>query len=248
MVERLTASRRWVLRAGLASAVSLLVPAVSTEAAAIVSPYSGAIPMTLPVRYGQYRAFRDNWHERRFGPASRWSHRLSLTQRAHDGNDVYPASRSYMGVVYAPFRGIVSAVCTYANGVPTYRVSRTTPPPWNYSQVFDGRTPRYGNFIWLRSTAADASNGYFMFYCHLQNESLLRSLRDKLRVGEVAVNSSSSVGRIGESGNAVGDPQLHLEIHHPIGSSFACSRCRPKRYGLTAIDPYPSLRAARIRR
>jgi hypothetical protein len=240
-------SRRWVLRAGAATAAALLLPEQAAEAATIVNPNTGVIPMTFPVRYGNYRAFRDNWHEVRAGPSSRWSHRLSLTQRAHDGIDVYPASYSYLGVVYAPFQAIVSAVCMYLGRPPIYRVSKLAPPPWNYSQVFQGSRSRYGHFIWLKSTASDASNGYFAFYCHLKNEETLRGLLNRMASGEVYVTPSTWVGRIGDSGNALGDPQLHLEIHYPIGKSYTCARCNPDRTLLTAINPYASLRAAKRR-
>ena len=51
---------------------------------------------------------------------------------------------------------------------------------------------------------------------------------------------------MGDTGNAVGSPQLHAEIHYPAGSNFTCSHCTPSRV-LTAIDPEASLVGA-IRR
>lgn len=99
----------------------------------------------------------------------------------------------------------------------------------------------YGNYVWLRSEE-QASAGFFMFYCHLRDEGTLRALADRLSGGPVAVTSSTPVGVLGETGNAAGDPQLHLEIHYPDGKTFACQRCAPApRSGMTAIDPYSSL-------
>lgn len=52
--------------------------------------------------------------------------------------------------------------------------------------------------------------------------------------------ASPPLGVIGDTGNAAGYPQLHVEIHYPTGSSFVCAECAPEKQ-LTAIDPYASL-------
>ena len=59
----------------------------------------------------------------------------------------------------------------------TYKVSSTTPPPWDYSRAIDNiiNLPLYGNFVWLYSTDSN-SIGYFVFFCHLKNETTIRSL------------------------------------------------------------------------
>jgi hypothetical protein len=73
------------------------------------------------------------------------------------------------------------AVCTRSSNTVgatvNYKVSGMTPLPWDYSRAIDNviNLPLYGNFVWLYSTDAN-SLGYFIFFCHLKNETTLQSL------------------------------------------------------------------------
>jgi len=64
----------------------------------------------------------------------------------------------------------------------------------------------------------------------------------------IPINSSLATppGVMGDTGNAAGSPQLHVEMHYPIGSSFVCAKCSPERQR-TAIVPYASLLRAASR-
>lgn len=237
-------SRRKFLQMGAgAAAGALLLPLLpeTAGAATLVDPYSGSIPMVFPLLYGTYKSpVQDNWHANREGQTYAWNHRNSTSQRAHDGVDIYPSRRRKLPPIYAPLAGKVAAVCTRSsntlNATVTYKVSGTTPPPWDYSQAVDNiiNLPLYGNFVWLYSTDAN-SLGYFVFFCHLKNEPTLRSLAP-----DQQVRASTPVGVMGDTGNAAGTPQLHAEVHYPAGSGFTCSHCTPNRM-LTAIDPEASL-------
>jgi murein DD-endopeptidase MepM/ murein hydrolase activator NlpD len=107
----------------------------------------------------------------------------------------------------------------------TYRESNSTPPPWDYSRTIDNviNLPLYGSF------------GYFVFLCHLENETTLQGLAP-----DQPVTTSTPVGVMGDTGNAAGTPQLHAEIHYPAGSSFTCNHCAPNKM-VTTIDPEASL-------
>jgi murein DD-endopeptidase MepM/ murein hydrolase activator NlpD len=233
-------SRRRFLQMGAgAAAGALLLPAIPETAGAadLVDPYSGSIPLVFPLPSGTYKTpVQDNWHANRQGQTYTWNHRNSTSQRAHDGVDVYPSRRRKLPRVYAPFAGKVAAVCTRSsntvNATVTYKVSSDTPPPWDYSRAIDNviNLPLYGNFVWLHS-----STGYFVFFCHLKNETTIQSLYPNQ-----PVTMSTPLGVMGDTGNAVGAPQLHAEIHYPEGSSFTCSHCTPSKV-LTAINPQPSL-------
>ncbi len=60
------------------------------------------------------------------------------------------------------------------------------------------------------------------------------------------VSTSTPMGRMGDTGNASGTPQLHAEIHYPQGTTYTCSHCtQPKT--VTSIDPYASLANATLR-
>ena len=237
-------SRRRFLQMGAgAAAGALLLPALpeTARASALVDPYSGSIPLVFPLVYGTYKApVKDNWHVNRQGQIYTWNHRNTSSQRAHDGVDIYPSRRRKLPKVYAPLSGKVAAVCTRSsntvNATVTYKVSSTTPPPWDYSRAIDNviNLPLYGNFVWLYSTDAN-SLGYFVFFCHLKNETTIQSLAP-----DQPVTVSTPLGVMGDTGNAAGTPQLHAEIHYPAGSSFTCSHCTPNRV-LTAIDPGASL-------
>jgi murein DD-endopeptidase MepM/ murein hydrolase activator NlpD len=237
-------SRRRFLQMGAgAAAGALLLPVLPeiAEAETLVDPYSGSIPLVFPLVNGTYKTpVQDNWHANREGQTYTWNHRNNTSQRAHDGVDIFPASRRKLPRVYAPLSGKVAAVCVRSsntvNATVTYKVSSTTPPPWDYSQAIDKviNLPLYGNFVWLYSTDAN-SLGYFVFFCHLKNETTIQSLAPDQ---PVAVNTPLAV--MGDTGNAAGTPQLHAEIHYPTGSNFACSHCTPNRV-LTAIDPEASL-------
>ena len=240
-----TISRRRLLQLGAAVSAATLLPRSAPVAAgamiesSTIDPYSGAIPLVFPVRAGTYQTpVLDNWHQNRAGEAYPWSHEQSATQRAHDGVDIFPRSARKLPTVYAPFAARVAAV-NLAGPKAAYRVSSdvTILPPWDYSV-----SRVYGNFIWLCSTEA-ASAGYFMFYCHLQNESILRQLADRLASGvDVTVDPTKAVGVMGDSGNAGGHPQLHLETHYPRGVTFNCTKCGPTpRAGMTALNPSESL-------
>ena len=240
-------SRRRFLQMGAgAAAGTILLPVLpgAARAATLVDPYTGVIPLVFPLRNGTYRApVQDNWHANREGQTYAWNHQNSTSQRAHDGVDVFPSRPRKLPQVYAPLEGKVAAVCTRSsntvNAAVTYRVSSdgdTPPPPWDYSEAIDTEInrPLYGNFVWIYSADANSA-GYFVFFCHLKNERTIQSLDP----GD-PVTVSSPLGVMGDTGNAVGSPQLHAEIHYPTGSSFTCSHCTPSQV-LTAIDPQPSL-------
>jgi murein DD-endopeptidase MepM/ murein hydrolase activator NlpD len=241
-------SRRRFLQLGAgATAGALLLPGLpeAARAAELVVSYSGSISLVFPLVDGAYKApVQDNWHANRQGQIYTWNHRNSSSQRAHDGVDIFPSRRRKLPKVYAPLSGTVAAVCTRSsntvNATVTYKVSSTTPPPWDYSRAIDHviNRPLYGNFVWLYSTDAN-STGYFVFFCHLKNEATIQSLVPDER--PVTVNTP--LGVMGDTGNAVGSPQLHAEIHYPAGSSFTCSHCTPNKV-LTAIDPWASLVSA----
>jgi murein DD-endopeptidase MepM/ murein hydrolase activator NlpD len=242
-------SRRTFLKIGAAAAGVLLVPPeISRAGTVLVNPYSGAIPLVFPLTHGTYQSpVSDNWHASREGKLYIWSHRDAKTQRAHDGVDVYPSSAQALPTVYAPLKGTVAAVCLRSdntlNATVTYKVSSSTPPPWDYSQAIDNvaNLPLYGNFVWLYSTDANSA-GYFVFFCHLQNEVTLQGL-----LPDRPVDSATPVGVMGDTGNAAGTPQLHVEIHYPSRSTYTCSHCKPSKSGMTSIDPHASLAQAALR-
>ncbi len=236
--------RRRFLQMGIgAAAGALLLPVLpeSARAGTLVDPYNGSIPLVFPLAYGTYKTpVQDNWHANREGKTYAWNHQNGTSQRAHDGVDIYPSRRSKLPRVYAPLAGRVAAVCTRSSNTVgatvNYRMSSTTPPPWDYSRAIDDviNLPLYGNFVWLYST--DAGNaGYFVLFCHLKNEATLQGLAP-----DQPVTTSTPVGVMGDTGNAAGTPQLHAEIHYPAGSSFTCNHCTPNKV-LTSIDPEASL-------
>ena len=248
-----TLTRRRLLQVGLAATAAAVVP-VSASAApnkrpggppgGLVNPYSGWIPSTFPLAAGTYQTpVANNWHQSREGQQYAWTHRDSKVQRAHDGVDVYPTSTSALPAVYAPFSAIVSAVCRRSDNTlsasVTYDVDSAAPLPWDYSQAVDNVAglPLYGNFVWLQSTAPK-STGYFAFYCHLQDDAVLQNLLGA--VGQT-VTVATRVGTMGDTGNAQGTPQLHVEVHYPLGHSFTCTHCSPRKSGVTAIDPFATL-------
>ena len=233
LLTRIT--RRRFLQAGAAAATAALFPgavgaAPGGKPTGLVNPYTGAIPLVFPLPGGTYRwPVRDNWHDNREGDAYDWSHANSLTQRAHDGVDIFPRLGQPLPAVYAPFGGKVAAVYSVRRGYVASTDSAIA-PPHNYSGA-----PIYGNFVWLVSTD-QRSSGYFVFYCHLQDDDHLQAL-----VPGASVTVDTRVGTMGDSGNATGDPQLHLELHYPRGSDFACRRCPTGHARMTAINPYRSL-------
>jgi murein DD-endopeptidase MepM/ murein hydrolase activator NlpD len=239
--------RRRFLQMGVgAAAGALLLPVLpeTARAGALVDPYNGSIPLVFPLAYGTYKTpVQDNWHANREGRTYTWNHQNGTSQRAHDGVDIYPSRRRKLPRVYAPLAGRVAAVCTRSSNTVgatvNYRVSSTTPPPWNYSRAIDDviNLPLYGNFVWLYSTVS-GSAGYFVFFCHLKNEATLQGL-----VPDQQVTTSTPVGVMGDTGNAAGTPQLHAEIHYPAGSTFTCSHCTPNKT-LTSINPVASLKSA----
>jgi murein DD-endopeptidase MepM/ murein hydrolase activator NlpD len=235
--------RRFLQMGAGAAAGALLLPMLpeSARADVLVDPYGGSIPLVFPLAYGTYKSpVQDNWHVNREGQLYTWNHRNGSSQRAHDGVDIYPSRRRKLPRVYAPLVGKVAAVCTRSSNTTgaavNYRVSGTTPPPWDYSRAIDNviNLPLYGNFVWLFSTDP-GSEGYFVFFCHLKNETTLQGLAP-----DQPVTTSTPVGVMGDTGNAAGTPQLHAEIHYPAGSSFICNHCTPNKT-LTSIDPEASL-------
>ena len=236
--------RRRFLQMGVGVAAgALLLPVLpeSAKAGTLVDPYGGSIPLVFPLPYGTYKTpLQDNWHANREGRTYAWNHQNGTSQRAHDGVDVYPSRRRKLPRVYAPLTGTVAAVCTRSSNTVgaavTYKVSGSTPPPWDYSRAVDNviNLPLYGNFVWLYSTDP-GSFGYFVFLCHLKNETIIQSLAP-----DQSVATSTPVGVMGDTGNAAGTPQLHAEIHYPAGSSYTCNHCTPNKT-LTSIDPEASL-------
>ncbi|MCA1672911.1 MAG: M23 family metallopeptidase, partial [Actinobacteria bacterium] len=238
-------TRRGLLGLGAAAAAAVALPVTGAATVSLIDPYSGAIPLVCPLAEGTYSTtVASSWHAGREGRAYPWSHVNGAALRAHDGVDTYPAP-GVLPAVYAPLTGIVAAICLRTANTPdapvAYAVSDTTPPPWDLSQAVDdiANLPLYGNFIWLYSTDG-SSNGYFVFFCHLQNEPVIHSL-----VPDQPVGVQSQLGVVGDSGNAAGAPQLHTEIHYPPGFSYPCRHCAPGR-ALTSLNPEASLlRAAR---
>jgi hypothetical protein len=246
-------SRRTFVRMSAAAIGTLFLPipeiARAQASQRLVDPYTGTIPLVFPLVSGTYRTpVADNWHVAREGQIYAWNHQNGSTQRAHDGVDVYPSKLRNLSRVYAPLTCTVAAVCVRSsnklNATVTYRASSTTPPPWDYSRAVDNvaRLPLYGNFVWLY--CSDINNpgyGYFVFFCHLQKETTIQSLKlDQ----PLAVNTP--VGVMGDTGNAQGTPQLHTEIHYPKGQSFTCAHCTPNKL-VTSIDAEASLTQAKLR-
>ncbi|HEY2764520.1 MAG TPA: M23 family metallopeptidase [Pseudonocardiaceae bacterium] len=243
MLPHTTMTRRALFGLGAAAAGAVVLPGAGPAwADSLIDPYSGAIPLMSPLVEGTYQApVTDNWHAAREGRTYLWNH-LSDARRAHDGVDLYPTAGA-APTVYAPLAGTVAAICLRsANTVDasvTYQASPATPPPWDYSQAIDDMAglPLYGNFVWLYSTD-ERSRGYFVFCCHLDNEPTIQALSVDQPVSE-----QTRIGVVGDTGNAAGTSQLHVEIHYPRGSSYPCRRCTPPT-ALTSIDPAASLRSA----
>jgi hypothetical protein len=252
-------ARRTLLRAGagiagatLMSGPILAAPNAGTAprpgtTTGLVDPYTGSIPLVFPLTHGAYQTpVGDNWHAAREGSIYQWNHRGNPKQRAHDGVDVYPLSGPPFPTVYAAVPGTIAAVCwrsaNTTTATVTYKASAATPPPWDFSSAVDNvaNLPLNGNIVWIRSSDP-GSAGYFLFSCHLQNEAILQAL-----VPDQPVTTSTAVGIMGDTGNAAGTPQLHVEIHYPIHATYTCTRCtRPKT--VTSIDPYASLAHATLR-
>jgi murein DD-endopeptidase MepM/ murein hydrolase activator NlpD len=261
VLEQRFSRRRFLQFAAAGSGALVLARAPLPKALAateLVNPYSGAIPLAFPLAQGTYEIpvqntwIDDNWHSARQGDLYTWNHRAGTAARAHDGVDAYPLDATALPPVYAPVEGMVAAVCVRsANTIVspfTYVTSQEVPPPWNFSEAIDSviQVPLYGNFVWIYSTET-ASLGYYVFLTHLQNESTLQALAVALREnGRVNVTRQNQLGVMGDTGNAVGAPQLHVEVHYPRGASFSCTRCTPEKT-LTAINPYPSLVNAAVR-
>jgi hypothetical protein len=204
-----------------AAAGALLLPVLPERAAAdtLVDPYGGSIQLVFPLAKGTYKIpVQDNWHANREGQTYAWNHRNGPSQRAHDGVDIFPSRGRKLPRVYAPLSGEVAAVCTRSSNTVgsavTYRVSGTNPPPWDYSRAIDDviNRPLYGNFVWLYSSPDAGSPGYFVLFCHLKNEKTLQAL-----FPGKPVTTSTPLGVMGDTGNAVSMPQLHTEIHYPAG-------------------------------
>lgn len=250
-------TRREVLRLGALATAAALVPATAAAAppnkkpgsspilTPLENPYTGSIPLTFPVADGSYRKpFRDNWHDNREGPGYDWSHQNGTAQRAHDGVDIFPRFASALPTAFAPLAGRLAAVCVGSN----YSENAAIKPPWPYP-VGIGAGNIYGNYLWLYSMD-NQSTGYFVLYCHLQDDQLLRSLLTRVDTLNDGVDANTPVGTMGETGNAAGQPQLHLELHYPqVGArqNFLCTQCDPDKGSMTAFNPFPSLSKAKAR-
>ena len=224
--------------------VAALHPQMGRAQVPLVDPYIGTIPLAFPVVEGSYQtALNNNWHASRQAERYPWNHRNGTDLRAHDGVDIYPLADQALPTVYAPVAGRVAAVAVRTENTLTapltYQVSRQTPPPWDYSTAVDTveNLPLYGNIIWLISTDP-ASAGYFILLAHLQTEPLIEGL-----VPDQPVSVGTPLGVLGDTGNAAGVPQLHVELHYPAGERFTCAHCSPLS-PLTALDPYASLVSA----
>ena len=101
----------------------------------------------------------------------------------------------------------------------------------------------YGNFVWLCCSDANSPgyDGYFAFFCHLQNEKTIQS-----RKPDQQVTANTQVGAMGDTGNAQGTPQLHVEIHYPKGNTFTCTHDKCNKV-VTSIDAEASLINAKQR-
>jgi murein DD-endopeptidase MepM/ murein hydrolase activator NlpD len=231
-------------------AVALLQATRPTRLAAQsvrLDPYIGALPLVFPLAGESYvMPLTNNWHASRQGDRYPWTHANGPALRAHDGVDIYPLDGEPAPVVFAPLAGQVAAVSvrrenSLAAGV-DYRASAVTPPPWDYSDAIDPveMLPLYGNFVWLVSTEPESA-GYFIFVCHLQYEPLLRAL-----VPDQPVDTATPLGVLGDTGNAAGVPQLHVELHYPAGEGYRCGHCSPP-HTVTSLDPYASLLGAAAR-
>jgi murein DD-endopeptidase MepM/ murein hydrolase activator NlpD len=237
----LALSRRELMLLGGAAVGALALPEPASAAGALIDPYIGAAPFIFPLADGAFETpLQNNWHGLREGKLYPWNHRGSTALRAHDGVDVYPSANDHLPAVFAPLRGTVIAVCSRSDNTlqaqVTYRASAKTPPPWDYHDAFDdvAQLPLYGNFVWLLSSDP-ASAGYFVFFCHLQRDATLQALRP-----DQPVTVDTPLGHMGDTGNAAGYPQLHVEIHYPSGTSYLCGECSPEQR-LTSLDPYASL-------
>ena len=224
--------------------VAALRPRISRAQTPVIDPYIGTIPLAFPVVEGSYQTpLNNNWHASRQAERYSWNHRNGPDLRAHDGIDIYPLADALLPPVYAPLVGRVAAVAIRAENrldAPlTYQVSSQTPPPWDYSTAADAveNLPLYCNFIWLISTDP-ATAGYFVLLAHLQTEPLIEQL-----VPDQPVSVGIPLGMLGDTGNAAGVPQLHVELHYPVGERFSCAHCSPVSPS-TALDPYASLVAA----
>ena len=237
--------RRFLVLAGGAAA-ALALRGKAHAAQTLIDPYAGVLPLTFPLAFGTYRMpLADNWHEAREGKRYAWGHRADGL-RSHDGVDIYPADAAALPAVYAPFAGVVSAVglraANTADASVSYRASTVAPPPWDYSTSVDtvDGLPLYGNFVWITSTAP-GSAGYSVLYAHLENEATLAALQP-----DQWVDATTAVGVMSDTGNAAGTPQLHVELHYPVGASILCRDCAPAAR-VTSCDPFASLRRATAR-
>ena len=259
-------TRRGFLGLGAAAMAAALFPAAAAAAprpskqpggpskTPLEDPYAGAIPLDFPLAGGTYRKpLRDNWHDNREGPAYDWSHQNSATQRAHDGIDIFPRFAGTLPLVHAPCAARVVQINIDGSRATDGTTDGTLAPPEDYPQGRDPQVNIYGNYLWLEGTTG-ASAGYYFFFCHLQADETLRVLAQRLITKPVAeplvVDARQPVGRMGDSGNAPGDPQLHVELYlprtaaFPDGEKFSCAKCPPLSPKRGAANPFPSLAQA----
>jgi murein DD-endopeptidase MepM/ murein hydrolase activator NlpD len=70
-----------------ASALGSALP-MSSQAASLVDPYIGVVPLTFPMRRGAYWIY-NNWHVPRVGSILAFNHQMRAWLRAHDGIDIF---------------------------------------------------------------------------------------------------------------------------------------------------------------
>lgn len=122
--SRLT--RRAFLKASgvLAASVALgaLMPNAS-DAASLVDPYGGVVPMTFPIQRGLYWIF-NSWHAPRVGSILSFNHQMRSWLRAHDGIDVFA------------LKGTALYACASGTIVASARPRAI-----------------YGNYVWIQNSA-----------------------------------------------------------------------------------------------
>lgn len=248
-------SRRKFLKLSAAASGGLWLglPKLAGATTPLIDPYSGSIPLLFPLPANTYKPLSDNWHDKREGTAQYWSHQNSSTQRAHDGVDIFPVGNK-RPTVYSPVKGIICAVFTQPTNTISagsyHSASGLYAPPWDYSGATDdvAKLPLYGNFVWIFSTET-SSYGYYLLMCHLKYETTYLT---KLQVG-TSVTNTTPLGVLGDTGNAQGSPQLHLEIHYPRDgatlavTSYTCTHCSPNKTVVSALNPATSLSKALVR-
>ena len=90
-MDRGRLTRRTFLKASGAWAAAVVLASLTpspSPAMALIDPYSGAVPITFPIRRGLYWIF-NNWHVPRVGSILSFNHQVRTWLRAHDGVDIF---------------------------------------------------------------------------------------------------------------------------------------------------------------